>query len=165
MSVLNTLLCGGRAAQPPEGKYGECFSYSLRYSLIISLRFFFSFAHFIVCFMSEIAQALPSSYAPGTSCYIFFSSSSSCCHFSDRSTGWKAFRRHQEIFCGIHSVRRHCSSPWDFLTLCKGTKNILCLHSMLCDSLFLTGRCTSQQTCSTYSVCCDGNATHRWTAK
>lgn len=72
MSVLNTLLCGGRAAQPPEGKYGECFSYSLRYSLIISLRFFFSFAHFIVCFMSEIAQALPSSYAPGTSGYIFF---------------------------------------------------------------------------------------------
>lgn len=161
MSVLNTLLCGGRAAQPPEGKYGECFSYSLRYSLIISLRFFFSFAHFIVCFMSEIAQALPSSYAPGTSGYFFFLLLLRVVTFptgrpaEKLSEGIRKYSVAYIVYAGTAAVRE------TFSRCVREQKNILCLHSMLCDSLFSTGRCTSQQTCSTYSVCCDGNATHR----
>ncbi len=108
MSVLNTLFCGGQAAQPPEGEYRESCLYGILMCVFLNMyyssttkymyshdilqntfswSFFTSLSHTLMCVSClkslELSVICPGHIRPF---------SPSCCHFSDLLVSWKGLK-------------------------------------------------------------------------
>lgn len=135
------VLCGGHAAQPPIGEYGEscllwdphlcstCITVAntcgLSDSILYSLRFppyvwsFFSF--FFKCVFHVWNRPNSPSHAPGISGYFFFFVLSLCWLVGQL----RSFQRETEsILWNIYTVCWHYS-PWEFITLWEKQRFLL----------------------------------------